>query len=244
MGRRFPSGLVVAAVLGVIGVAAFDALFGGDLPAAMAPATPPPCRPGQLALELLTRDDRPLIVLRHARGPRCTAPDYEVLVEVPRGRVLLQEGSPGGLFAPGVEWERTFRLHPSCDQRGPFSAVARAGPYSARAEIPPHPCFRTAAELAAFQRGCVRSWNAAWNGPLRERVVAGRFDIATLFRSSGAVEVERCGVHFVSMKTARSLVAYRVLDRSWSLEPGRPEAVYDNRPAVVRHGGTVALTDD
>jgi hypothetical protein len=242
MGRRLTSALAVAAVLGVTAAAAFVSVRGSGPPGASPPAKPRPCSPGQLALELATRDERPVVVVRHARGPRCIAPDYEVLVEAPQGELLVQEGSPGGLFAPGVEWERTLRFQPRCDQRGPFSAVVRVGPYSARAEIPAVPCFRTAAEVAAFHRDCVRSWNAGWNRPRRGRVVAGSFDIATLFRASDAVEVERCAVHFLSSATAESLVAYRAFARSWSL-PGSPEAAYDDRPAEIRPDGALALAD-
>jgi hypothetical protein len=50
-------------------------------------------------------------------------------------------------------------------------------------------------------------------------------------------------VHFLSSATPESLVAYRAFARSWSLEPGSPEAAYDDRPAEIRPDGALALAD-
>jgi hypothetical protein len=261
MGRRLLSALAVAAVLGVIAAAAFDSLRGGEPPTAGPLPKPPPCREGQLALELVTSEEPPVVVLRHARGPRCTAADYDIVVEVPRGQLLVRGGwidwshcrsgceidTVGGLFAPGVREERTFRFQPSCGQQGPFTAVVQVGPYSARAVIPVVPCFRTAAEIAAFQRECVRSWNAAWNRA-REFVAERRFNIAVVFRSSDVRTVERCGLYLVSSETAEWLLAYRVADRWWSIEryrtgdpPGSSD-FHDTRSVEIGPEGTLSLT--
>jgi hypothetical protein len=244
------SALAVAAVLGVAAAAAVDSIR-SDRPAEAArPTAPPACGEGQLSLDLLATEDPPLVVLRHARGPRCTVPPYDVLV-----RVVPRVGSPGdglvlpfegGLSAPGVQSERTFRYHPRCRERGPFEALARVGPYSDRALIIPFPCLRSAKEVAAFHRECVRSWNAAnpANSPF---VVEGGFDIAVLFRSSNTTEVDRCGLHLVSSQTARWMLAYRVAERWWSIErqgQGDPPSVsdfYDTQQVEVRPNGTIAL---
>jgi hypothetical protein len=159
----------------------------------------------------------------------------------------VQEGSPGGLFAPGVQWERSFRFQPRCDQHGPFSAVVRIGPYSARELIPALPCFRTPKEIAAFRRACIRRWNGAGNRANRELVFQGRFDHGTLFRSSSATEVERCGPQLVSSDFNRWLLAYRVNDRWWSIERDSRaelapiEPFFDARPVAVRLDGRLAL---
>lgn len=262
MGRRMLSALAVVAVTGVAAAAIFDSVRGEPLTASP-PTKPPPCREGQLALQLVASDDPVVVVLRHVRGPRCTAPEYDVVVEVPRGQLLVRGGwidwrhcpsgcaidTVGGLFGPGVQEERTFRFQPRCDQRGPFSAAVRVGPYSARATIPAVPCLRTATEVAAFHRECVRRWNAA-NPANRALVAAGGYNIGVLFRSSDATEVERCGLQFVSSQTARWLLAFRVADRWWSIErvgvgdPPSASDFYDTRQVQIRPDGTILLRDD
>jgi hypothetical protein len=194
-------------------------------------------------LELLTRDDPPVIVLRHVRGPHCTAPDYDVVVEVAHGEALVQEGNPGGLFAPGVQWERTFRYHPRCDERGPFLAVVHIGPYSARGAIQAMPCLRTAQEIAVFQRGCVRSWNGPANRENRELVVEGRFDSATLFRTSDEI----CGLQLISIQTGRWLLAFRrarghwVIERTGRSDRSSGDGLHDAVPVEVRLDGRLRL---
>jgi hypothetical protein len=265
MGRRLLSALAVAAVLGVAAAAVFDSIRGAEPQGATPPPEPPPCREDQLALALVTSDDPPVVVLRHARGPRCIADEYDVVVQVPRGELLVRGGwidwthcpsgcaidTVGGLFAAGIQEERTFRFQPSCDLQGPFSATVRVGPYSARAAIPVLPCLRTSSEIAAFHRDCVRSWNGPGNRANREFVAAERFDHAVLFRSSDATTAERCGLHLVSSASGRWLLAYRIAARWWSIERFRsgsesPEidSFHDDRPAVVRQDGALALTDD
>lgn len=268
MGRRMLSALAVATVLGVAAAAAVDFIRGDEPPASMPPAEPPPCRPDQLALALVTSEEPPLVVLRHARGPRCTSPDYDIVVRIvqadgaPRGALLVRGGwiewthcsegceidTVGGLFAPGVQEERTFRFQPHCDQRGPFEAVVRVGPYAARAAIPVIPCLRAAQELAAFQRDCVRSWNDPANRLNLTFVAERPFDMGVLFRSSDVTTVERCGLHLVSSETVRWLLAYRVADRWWSIEryrtgdPPSGSDFHDAVPVEVRRDGTLALT--
>ena len=153
----------------------------------------------------------------------------------------------GGLFAPGVQEERTFRFQPQCDQAGPFEAVVRAGHYSARAAIPVIPCLRTAKGLAAFQRDCVRSWNDRANRENLRFVAERRFDIAVLIRSSDVTTVERCGLQLVSSETAQWLLAYKVGERSWSIEryrtgnPPRASDFHDTRLVEIGSDGRLSL---
>ena len=248
MGRRLTSALALAAVLGVTAAAVLDSVRPEEPHATAPPPKPPACRDGQLGLFLDGGEDPPRVVLRHVRGPRCTTPAYDIVVRVVprvgRPRDDLVFPTDGGLSAPGLQSERTFWYHPRCEEQGPFHVQVRVGPYSVNGSITSRPCLRTPEGIAAYRRRCVRSWNAPANRANRDLVVTGRFDIAMVFRSSDAVEVERCGVHFVSSATAESLVAYRAFARSWLLEPGSPEAAYDDRPAAILPDGALALADD
>lgn len=103
------------------------------------------------------------------------------------------------------------------------------------------PCLRSLRELVAFYRGCVRSWNGSANRANQATVVAGDFDTATLFRSTG----KRCSLYLVSSASERILLARRAEDRWWAVGGGRrPPAAddfQDGWTVAIRPDGTLAL---
>ena len=129
--------------------------------------------------------------------------------------------------------------------RGDEPRVAAPGAAPAAARTPQdcldrEACRRGVRELVIFYRACVQSWNDSANRGNQATVVAGAFDAATLFRSTGG----RCTLYFVAA-SGRILLARRV-DGEWSAVGGgrRPPAADDFRdslPVGIRYDGTLAL---
>ena len=156
--RKHASRAVAAAVGAIALAAAVAALLEGEPPSAeqshTAPATPaqsagerpsiPPCEPSQLHFRI-DAIDGPVAVLEHVRGASCRRPDRPLRVRVRRasaqagGIVFGPEGNLGGTFSPGVEKRAAFRYRPTCEEHGPFLAVARSGSFLARRRIPVEP---------------------------------------------------------------------------------------------------------
>ncbi|HYY75416.1 MAG TPA: hypothetical protein VE644_03745 [Gaiellaceae bacterium] len=159
--RKHASRAVVAAV-GAIALAATVAALVDRRPASAeqsqtARATPvqsagerrsvPPCESSQLHFRIDVVDI-PAAVLEHVGGPFCSRADLPLRVRiVPRagqaqGELFGPEGILGGTFAAGEEHVAGFHYRPTCEERGPFVAVAVTGRFAAGREIPTdEPCF-------------------------------------------------------------------------------------------------------
>ena len=159
--RKHASRAVVAAVGAVALAAAIAALVNREptsaeqsptvrpTPTQSAGARPsiPPCEASQLHFRIDVID-MPAAVLEHVGGPFCRRPDLPLRVRIvpeagqAEGEIFGPEGVLGGTFAAGVEHVAAFRYRPTCDERGPFAAVAGTGAFVARREIPiDEPCF-------------------------------------------------------------------------------------------------------
>jgi hypothetical protein len=159
--RKHASRAVVAAV-GAVALAAAVAALVDRKPASAtqsqtARATPvqsagerrsvPPCESSQLHFRIDVID-MPAAVLEHVGGRFCRRTDLPLRVRIvpeagpAEGEIFGPEGILGGTFAAGVEHVAAFRYRPTCDERGPFVAVAVTGAFVARREIPiDEPCF-------------------------------------------------------------------------------------------------------
>jgi hypothetical protein len=158
--RKHASRALVAAVGAIALAAAVTALVDREPASAEQPqtarATPaqsaarpsaPPCEASQLHLRIDVIDT-PAAVLEHVGGPFCRRPEFPLSVRIvpvagqAEGEIFGPEGVLGGTFAAGVEHVAAFRYRPTCDERGPFVAVAVTGAFAARREIPTdEPCF-------------------------------------------------------------------------------------------------------
>jgi hypothetical protein len=100
------------------------------------------CERGQLRLVIEILGGTPAAALQHVRGRLCETENLPISVMISggRGRVLGPRGAFGGLFSPNSQRVAEFRYSPACDERGPFVAVVRAGPYLAQARIPALRC--------------------------------------------------------------------------------------------------------
>lgn len=158
--RKHASRAVVAAV-GAIALAAVVAALVDREPAspaqpqtaratrASADARPsvPRCDESQLNFRI-DIIDMPAAVLEHVGGPFCRRAELPLSVRIvpaagrAEGETLGPEGVLGGTFAAGDEHVAGFHYRPTCDERGPFVAVAVTGGFAARRDIPTdEPCF-------------------------------------------------------------------------------------------------------
>lgn len=102
----------------------------------------PVCERTQLAFSIRLIEKTPVALLRHVRGDLCRQPATPVRVRITpargkaNGDLLGPEGALDGLYLPGYEERVAFRYRPTCAEHGPFRAVVRAGPYTARRIIP------------------------------------------------------------------------------------------------------------
>lgn len=99
------------------------------------------CDRNQLRL-VIDVPETPTAALQHVRGGLCEAENLAVRITIPRGRgrVLGPRGGFGGLLSPNSQQIVQFRYSPACNERGPFLAVVRAGPYRTQRRIPALRC--------------------------------------------------------------------------------------------------------
>jgi hypothetical protein len=100
------------------------------------------CERGQLRLVIEILDGTPTAALQHLRGDLCETENLPITIAIfeGRGKVLGPRGAFGGLWSPNSQRIAQFRYSPACDERGPFLAVVRAGPYAAQRRIPAVRC--------------------------------------------------------------------------------------------------------
>ena len=155
VGRAVSTWLIVGAVGAVALAAAVDALLvdeSDESPATTRSSEPSPrdgeaagaipgCEQNQLRL-VIEAPETPTAALQHVRGGLCEAKKLAVRITIPggRGRVLGPRGAFGGLLSPNSQQIVQFRYSPACNERGPFLAVVRAGPYTAQRRIPALRC--------------------------------------------------------------------------------------------------------
>ena len=116
-----------------------------------APEPLPSCTTPQLELELDVLGGSPTLVLRHARGRPCRLARTPVAVTITdRGgkpvRLSTRERSVQADFSPDFERLLGMTFLPSCSSRGPYTAVATVGPYTARGTL-------SAREVGCFRGG-------------------------------------------------------------------------------------------
>jgi hypothetical protein len=155
--RRLPTWLLIALVGGVALAATVDALLLNDSdgsapeatgvrdPSAGAEATTrtlPRCERSQLRLVIEILKGIPTAALQHVRGGLCETENLPISITIPggRGRVLGPSGAFSGSWSPNSQHIAQFRYSPACNERGPFLAVVRAGPYTAQQRIPALRC--------------------------------------------------------------------------------------------------------
>lgn len=154
--RTVSTWLVLGAVVTVALAAAVDALL-VDESDESAPATTrfsepsprggeatgdiPGCERNQLRL-VIEVPETPTAALQHVRGDLCETENLAIRITIPggRGRLLGPRGAFGGLLPPNTQQIVQFRYSPACNERGPFLAVIRAGPYTAQRRIPALRC--------------------------------------------------------------------------------------------------------
>ena len=147
--------LIVGGVIALLIAASVDAFRSSDTESTAAPTTAPTtaaetaanalprCTRRQIAvsIEILASElgvDEPsvaTIVLRHVGGSPCAqafAGSQFMIRDRAGSRIGFWTLPLGGAFSTGTE--QTFRLPGvrRCDRRGPFVAVAKVGPYTAR----------------------------------------------------------------------------------------------------------------
>ena len=108
------------------------------------------CRPRQLAIAIELLGERPSVTLNHISGRPCHVRPMRIAVGVrgaKRERVaqVAMSGSVcadrcsdrfGGAIDPATGFVAAFTFSPKCGQRGPFTAHATVGPYSAKRRLP------------------------------------------------------------------------------------------------------------
>ena len=156
VGRAVSTWLVVGAVGAVALAAAVDALLVDESDESATATTRfsepsprdgeasgaiPGCERNQLRL-VIEVAETPTAALQHVRGGLCETENLAIRITIPggRGRVLGPRGAFGGLLSPNSQQIAQFRYSPACNERGPFLAVARAGPYTAQKRIPTLRC--------------------------------------------------------------------------------------------------------
>jgi hypothetical protein len=153
---KVPAWLLIGAVAAIALAATVDALLGdadGSPPATTGVrelpsdtlATRPNiarCERGQLRLEIEILGGTPTAALQHVRGGLCETENLPIAITISdgRGRVLGPRGAFQGSWSPNSQRIVQFRYSPACDERGPFLAVVRAGPYTAQKRIPALRC--------------------------------------------------------------------------------------------------------
>jgi hypothetical protein len=155
--RRFPTWLLIAFVGGVALTATVDAVLLDDSDESAPEATPvrdpssgaeatirnlPRCARSQLRLVIEILDGTPTAALQHVRGGLCEAENLPISITIRdgRGSVLGPIGAFRGLWSPNSQHIAQFRYSPACNERGPFLAVVRAGPYTAQQRVPALRC--------------------------------------------------------------------------------------------------------
>lgn len=98
----------------------------------------PRCERSQLRLVIEILDGTPTAAVQHVRGGLCETENLPISITISegRGRVLGPIGAFGGWWSPNSQHFVQFRYSPACNERGPFLAVVRAGPYTAQRRIP------------------------------------------------------------------------------------------------------------
>lgn len=150
---RITSWLLAVAVVAVVAVAAVDAIFPADeatrssLPTSATTAGRPEtqlpeCTRREIGVSMVVRDDalnrRVVTVVAHRIGTRpCHQPylGFELWIRDRVGRSIGNwKGAlfSGGDASPGTTWSFSLPDVWTCRRPGPYVAVGKAGPYTAR----------------------------------------------------------------------------------------------------------------